>query len=545
MGRRFRNLKGAISRVIMEDDILGIKEQLAGRVISLQPAGGGFTYTWSSQKVDGFMAWLANAQEQEILEVMRVPGVIGPGGADVPWTNVYVQQAYQKGVGDTRMGIRREGGELPRYAPDTAADISAAFNQPFHADRAALLFTRTFDQLKGITAGMDQQISQVLTRGLSEGRGPREIARRINERVDAVGLTRAKLIARTEVINAHQNASMNEMELAEKIIGKKVLVQWFTAQDDRVRPRHMARETSDHGHGWPGVYTRDEARPLMGEPNCRCALLPFIPEHHEGERKPTATGKVAMPIEDANTRELEGLRTKAQLKKWAEDNLAERVEFTAGVRMAGTKDMLRTAYDINRRFDLDKLPYLGDPRKAVATGRRAGIRVSNKILGGYVHKTLTGEEIGLVFRNAATDAKQLLSDYKFSIGHNVSKKAKETTLRSLRASQKTNPEVTDELVDLVGSLKEEEFLWTTTKSPADVMSHEMGHRVFFKHAERDRLVSVVNKGWAGRWNKAVSRYADTSAGEYFAESFSLYYQGDHRRIFPELLELLKELDNAI
>jgi len=132
--------------------------------------------------------------------------------------------------------------------------------QPFHADRAALIYTRAFNGMKGVTEAMKAQMAHVLATGMAEGRHPWQIARRLADRVDKIGITRARLIARTETARAHRQATLNEFEALEGIVGEEIFGQWWTALDERVRPRH--RE-------WHGkVYTREVLATMVGEPNC-------------------------------------------------------------------------------------------------------------------------------------------------------------------------------------------------------------------------------------------------------------------------------------
>jgi len=120
--------------------------------------------------------------------------------------------------------------------------------------------------MKGITESMKGQMSGVLAMGMAEGRSPYDIAYKLKDRVDAI-ITRARLIARTEVVHTHNEAAMNEFESLEGIVGETIYVQWWTALDERVRATHAAR----HGK----VFKRKTAQGLIGEPNCRCALLPW------------------------------------------------------------------------------------------------------------------------------------------------------------------------------------------------------------------------------------------------------------------------------
>lgn len=244
--KRFRRLKGRIREVVVNDDAFG--------------PGGRFDFVRSDAKVAAFIEWLREAERQELLEVNE--GIPLNRSARNAWTSLYIDSAYQRGIAQAGARMRSAGA---RVAPEW---ISAAFNRPIHADRLGLAYIRTFQELEGITAAMDQQISRVLAEGLAEGRGPLDIARRINERVDKVGITRSRVLARTEVISAHAEASLNTYEEAG-IEGVEVEAEWATAGDSRVCARCAAMEGR--------TFTLREARGMIPlHPNCRCTFIPKI-----------------------------------------------------------------------------------------------------------------------------------------------------------------------------------------------------------------------------------------------------------------------------
>jgi SPP1 gp7 family putative phage head morphogenesis protein len=88
------------------------------------------------------------------------------------------------------------------------------------------------------------------------------------ERRIGVGRARANRIARTEIIEAHQEASLTETELLESELGVTFNMEWLTTKDGRERDSHRARDGK--------IYTKEKCRSLMGEPNCRCAVFPSI-----------------------------------------------------------------------------------------------------------------------------------------------------------------------------------------------------------------------------------------------------------------------------
>lgn len=283
VGRRFAKFAARIRRAVLEDNLLGYEEPRRGSArIALAPVvhvedikqeRTGYTYRADPDRVDAFMDQVGKWVEDDLLEMQT-----GPRMGREPWSSAYIRSAYQRGMAQTRARMRREGADVGSFFGD-AAGLATAFNQPFHAERVALLYSRAFESLKGVTSAMSAQMGNVLAQGMAEGVGPEEMARRLTDRVDKIGRTRARLIARTETVRAHNMAALAEMEYMENLTGIEVKAQWWTALDDRVRAHHQER----HGK----VYDRDKAVTMLGEPNCRCSLLPDIEPPEEVPAKPT------------------------------------------------------------------------------------------------------------------------------------------------------------------------------------------------------------------------------------------------------------------
>lgn len=230
VNRRFKGLKKIITKAVVDLDVFGLNpietleispEEAVATITARQ-----YAFMRSGAKVDAFMAWLKEMESRQILEVTR--GFGGYQGIEVAWTDTYIRSAYQKGMLRARQEMRAKGMDIPAFDAMGVESIAAAFNLPFHLDRVGLLFSRTFNELKGVTDAMDQQISRILAQGMAEGRHPLEIARTLNDRVDKIGITRARVIARTEITRAHHLASINEYRNAG-IIGVEVFAEWMTA----------------------------------------------------------------------------------------------------------------------------------------------------------------------------------------------------------------------------------------------------------------------------------------------------------------------------
>lgn len=253
MTRRFRRIEKLVRRVVGEDDAL----LLSTRPRTLQASPPPFNFPTDAAKIEGFTAWLREQVEAEVLEVQQVAGL-----TQSRWSDVYIRSAYAKGV-EHADGVLKQHGVTP-----PADLLGETFNKPIHADKLVSLYTRTFSELRGITAAMDQQISRVLSDGLARGLNPNEMARTIADRIDKVGIHRARVLARTEIIRSHAESSLNRY--AEAGVREVVAsVEFQTAGDDRVCEQCAGLEGTR--------YTIEEARGVIPvHPQCRCAWVPVV-----------------------------------------------------------------------------------------------------------------------------------------------------------------------------------------------------------------------------------------------------------------------------
>ena len=263
MGKRFRRLKGVINTSIITNDCFGLRPvsnvaptALPPRVLADRP---------DASKLEGFMDWLKAQEEKDILEIIPTP--TGPE----TWQSQYIRPAYTKGYATADAQLVQIGALETRLTTD---QVIRAMTLPINVNRLQLAYSQSFEALKGITAQMDAQISTILAEGLAAGASPVQIAGAINNRVDNIGMVRAKMIARTEVVTAHNMGALSEFEQASGIIGETIFSQWQATLDGNARPNHLAR----HGK----IFKRKDAVLLLNEPNCRCALLPYV-ESIEGD----------------------------------------------------------------------------------------------------------------------------------------------------------------------------------------------------------------------------------------------------------------------
>lgn len=253
MVRRFRKLRTLIVRSLVENDALGLRAVTDAAIPKRE-----FQFARTPEKVNLFMAWL---REQQAIEVLGITPGAQMVSASQAWTATYIESAYQKGIRDAGNKLRKAGAQV------ASSWIEEAFSRPIHADRAGLAFTRTFSELEGVTQAMDQQISRVLAEGLAQGKNPLAIARDITNRVEKIGVTRARMIARTETIAAHAEATLNSYEEAG-IMGVDVEAEVLIT---------LGACPICVGLSQNGPYTMNEARGMIpAHPNCRCSLTPVV-----------------------------------------------------------------------------------------------------------------------------------------------------------------------------------------------------------------------------------------------------------------------------
>lgn len=261
MARRFRRVKASVKELLVVLDAFGLSDEQPTLLAAGVPRGA-YRFQTNEQKLASFRAWLQDQVDQEILTTTGVTGA--------PWTHAYVDSAYRKGTVRAFTDVRKEAlaEKLDFFEGSREQFLRQAFSQPERLSKVRVLAARAFEELRGVTSTMAQQMNRVLADGLVRGQNPRQIARVMAGQIDKLTKTRALTIARTEIIYAHAEGQLDAFEdLGVKKVG--ILAEWSTAGDDRVCPDCGSRE------GF--VFPIDDARgeiPL--HPNCRCAWIPNV-----------------------------------------------------------------------------------------------------------------------------------------------------------------------------------------------------------------------------------------------------------------------------
>ena len=146
--------------------------------------------------------------------------------------------------------------------------MAGALKRKNHQQKLEQILGRVYTNLQDITEVMEAQIRREIALGLEAGEGTEAIARRIRKRVEKVGRTRSRTLARTEVIRSHHVANIATYREAG-VANVSVQAEFATAGDQRVCPECAGLDGN--------VYTLAEIEDLIPvHPNCRCVAIPIV-----------------------------------------------------------------------------------------------------------------------------------------------------------------------------------------------------------------------------------------------------------------------------
>lgn len=283
---RLRRFRSQVIKLVMHDDVFGLKpfkpvtsfKQLVGNV-ETGVAPRAWEFATDREKLRLFAEWLVSTMGDTL-------------DADEVW-GAYVAEGYRKGAGraftDTnRAAIQVASQEQAVFVSGRQVQfVQTMLNAPETVEKLQILAERTFADLRGVNEVLATQIRKELADGLVQGDHPITIARRMADRIynrkDVNGrivnrgaLAHANRIARTEIIRAHAEGTLDAFErLGVEEVG--VAVEWSTAGDDRVCVRCESMQ---------GVVLKvKESHGLIPlHAQCRCSWIPAnVGESKQGQ----------------------------------------------------------------------------------------------------------------------------------------------------------------------------------------------------------------------------------------------------------------------
>jgi len=263
--RRFGTVRGNIRELVgYERDAFGLRQDAA-----LADASDVEQFASRPTKVRKFAQWLREQFRDNVLEPVSRREV--KNGEH--WTASYIRAAANRGW---KNGAGRLQSEGVAVATDGVEDV---FNAPIARRQLRKLYTRAYENLQSVTREAAPQVRDILTKGLAEGKNPRELARVLTKEVRTIQHTRAETLARSEIIHSHAEETLTRYEQAgETVVGHG---EWATSGLQNVCPfcRRLGGES----------FTVEEMRNTLVEfrgqiyrlappshPNGVCTILPNV-----------------------------------------------------------------------------------------------------------------------------------------------------------------------------------------------------------------------------------------------------------------------------
>ncbi|MEQ5315742.1 phage minor head protein [Providencia vermicola] len=181
--------------------------------------------------------------------------------------NEYVSTAYERGTAQEYANLAQQS---TAYAATQQSVATILLSEPYQL-RMALVRTRVFEEMKGLSAQVKADMARILTDGIARGLNPREVARNLNEQ-SGIEIRRANRVARTEITTALRRARMDEADEASEVLNLETRQVHISALSPTTRPNHASR----HGK----MFTTDEQRDWWAVDgnsiNCKCSTVTIL-----------------------------------------------------------------------------------------------------------------------------------------------------------------------------------------------------------------------------------------------------------------------------
>jgi SPP1 gp7 family putative phage head morphogenesis protein len=167
-------------------------------------------------------------------------------------------------AGDVAPLILQIADRVEQVATEDARVLAPGPVDPFAA-RPALVVTplraRIFQTLTGIVTATTQAVQQAAVTAFGVAAGPREVARRLTQSFGTAP-TRARLIARTEILHSYRVAALDRYAVNPAVTGW----YWLASLDGRTCPLCWGMHGTIH----------PLAEPFGSHPACRCTPVPIV-----------------------------------------------------------------------------------------------------------------------------------------------------------------------------------------------------------------------------------------------------------------------------
>lgn len=159
-----------------------------------------FQFTQDAAKQVAFFSLLEEWINKGLLEPMPREGI----ESGRHYTSAYAFQAYNQGIkfADDLM-LERD------MDIDDDDDVEEVVTRVIHADELQRIYIRNYSGLEDISRDMDQSISRILSEGIRDGKGPKEVGNEIGREIEDIQKKRGRTLARTEMLKTHNDSALN------------------------------------------------------------------------------------------------------------------------------------------------------------------------------------------------------------------------------------------------------------------------------------------------------------------------------------------------
>ncbi len=179
--------------------------------------------------------------------------------------NQYIELSTEAAAKDTYNNLSAQSAD---YA--AATTIRGVLTSSAYTDVLAIAATQTLDDYKGLSDELRRKVSYLIAEGVAAGVSPFVLADEIADQ--GVSPSRAKTIARTEMIGAYRKARIAETERYKEAYGVKSSYMWLSALSPTTRRSHAIR----HGK----LYTKEDISGFYSKNgnrfNCKCSFVEVL-----------------------------------------------------------------------------------------------------------------------------------------------------------------------------------------------------------------------------------------------------------------------------
>lgn len=401
---------------------------------------------------------------------------------------------------------------------------------------------------------LKKSIRQEITRGIASGMHYQDIARNIKEASNAP-LSRAKTIARTES-HRIQQASTYDAQTAAKKRGADVVKQWDSTLDGRTRSTHRHLDGQIKEVEEP--FEMDGKKAMFpgefGDPgedcNCRCVSLTRARWALDDDELKTLQEraeffgldktedfadykkKYLKAAEETNLSEgFVPAKTIEEAEEYAKQFVVDKVwdkngEISyKGLSVDAANKMNKALTELYDKFDLPKLQNL----KPMPFREKRWKIHKDAVLAYDSTSQMSG---GLFFNPNFVGSKKKIDEY---IAQGL--EAFDICKRNMHKLAGEKLALVERHVKAGRSL----VVYDTDDYLESFIQHEMGHHIHQRIMVYDKVAAEIIENGFETYAINISGYASNSYGEYVAESFCAYMNGEVDRIDPALKKYFEGL----